>query len=441
MTISGIATVVAAGLHDGRADLSQHEVRVLSIDGVINPLSARYLTREVNRAIHENADAVILELDSPGGLESSMREMVQTMLNSTVPIVVYVTPHGARAASAGVFLTMAAHVAVMAPGTNIGAAHPVRAGNGGKKNTSRNDVLSEKALSDAAALARSVATERGRNAEWAEKAVRESDSMPAHEAVKANVVDLIAVDRNDLLRQLNGRRISLASRPRTLHLDHIYLVEVPMRLPEKILQAISDPNIAYLLVSIGIAGIIAELYSPGLYFPGLTGVICLLLGFASMGSLPLGWVGLVLLLLGILLLFLETLAPGIGVFGVTGFAAFILGSLMLYSPIGPVSPALPVVKVSPWIIGSVATGFLVFIVFVMRALIQSRRLPVSTGRAVIVGKTAIATTDLSPAGVVTLDHEKWSAVIEPNTATRFIRAGNRVKVVDLEGPILKVRKL
>jgi membrane-bound serine protease (ClpP class) len=249
------------------------------------------LKRELTQAIQEKAHAVILELNTPGGLESSMREMTQSMLNAKIPIIVYVTPHGARAASAGMFITIAANVAAMAPGTNICAAHPVSIGSGGEQKP--DEIMKEKVVSDAAAFARAIAKERGRNVTWVEQAVRGSDSAAAHEALKARVIDLIATDLKELLGQLNGRTVVLPSGSITLQTRDIQLVKKLIHLPEKILQVITDPNIAYLLVTIGFIGIIAELYSLGLYFPGVTGVISLLLGFAAMGSLPIGWAELI----------------------------------------------------------------------------------------------------------------------------------------------------
>lgn len=436
--LNGVSPLTFKYIDDCHATVFRPEIRVLTIDGVINPLSARYLKRELSQATEDKVQAVVLELNTPGGLESSMREMTQSMLNATIPIIVYITPQGARAASAGLFITIAAHVAAMAPGTNIGAAHPVSIGNNGQQKS--DETVRKKVVSDAAAFARSIAKERGRNVTWVEQAVRESVSIASHEALKAGVIDLIAPNFKELLDQLDGRTIIVATSAVTLQTKNIQIIKKPMRLPEIILQTVTDPNIAYLLITIGFIGIIAEFYSPGLFFPGITGVILLFLGFTALGSLPMGWAGLALLILGISLLFVEIQQPGFGFFGITGLIAFILGSLMLYSPIGPPSPALPKVWVSPWIIGGVASGFFVFIVFAMKAIISAKRLPVATGRSVLVGKFAIAVTDLSPKGTIKLDHERWSAIARPETESRFIHAGEIVEVVDLEGAILKVKR-
>lgn len=414
---------------------SSDEIRILSVDGVINPLSARYLRRELSAASAENVQAFVLLLNTPGGLESSMREMVQDLLNSSVPVIVYVTPQGARAASAGMFLTIAAHVAVMAPGTNIGAAHPVSVG---QDERSPNEVMNAKAVNDAAALARAIATERGRNAAWAERAVRSSASLAANEAVAQRVVDFVAQDLDDLLKILDGREIKSRGSMKALQTANIRIVERPMHFPERVLHTITDPNIAYLLLSIGFIGILAEFYSPGLLIPGVSGVVCLLIGFSALGSMPIGWAGLSLLLIGLGLLALEIVQPGVGVVGLLGVAAFVLGSLMLYTPMEPASPALPRVRVHPLLIASIATFFFLFVLLIVRAAIVTKKQPHVIGAAALIGKSATATTDLSPQGTVRIDREHWSALIKPGDSP--IRAGEQVEVVANHGAILEVKK-
>lgn len=414
------------------------EIRILEIDGVINPLSARYLKREIERASEARVHAVVLDLNTPGGLESSMREMTQAMLASSVPVIVYVTPQGARAASAGMFLTLAAHVAAMAPGTNIGAAHPV--GIGRTPEQKPDATMEAKAVNDAAALARSIATERGRNASWAEDAVRKSVSITADEAVSMQVVDFVAADRSDLLNQLNGRRILLRSGDVFLETSQAAIVEKRMRLPEKVLQTLTDPNIAYLLISIGSIGVIAALYSSGLILPGIVGVISLLVGFAAIGSLPISWTGVALLTVGIGLLVLEAQAPGIGIFGVTGILAFILGSLMLYTPIGAPSPAFPRVSVSPWLIGILASGLAGFVLVVFRSAVTAKRHPSAVGGAALIGSFGVAVTDLDPKGIVKIDGEQWSAVLSSSAGIQEVYSGEQVEVVGSEGAILQIRR-
>ena len=406
------------------------EIHVLSIDGVINPLTSRYLERGLREAADAQAQAVIVRLNTPGGLESSMREMTQALLNSPVPTVVYVTPPGGRAASAGMFITIAAHVAAMAPGTNIGAAHPVGLGE------QTDPVMAEKLANDAAALARSIANSRGRNAVWAEAAVRESVSITAEEALDQNVIDLVARDMNDLLAQLDGRSVTTAAGTVTLETADVSLVERPMSFPERLLQTITDPNIAYVLFTIGVIGIIAELYNPGSLFPGITGGISLIMAFVAFGSLPLNWAGLLLLLVAIGLFIAELSTEGIGILAVGGIIAFVLGSLLLYTPITPVAPTMPVVQVSPWLVAVMAGGFGGFFLLVLRALVVARRQPVTTGIQALIGRSGLALTDLAPMGTVRLDSEVWSAIAEGEP----IAAGQEVQVVRVEGVTLRVKR-
>jgi membrane-bound serine protease (ClpP class) len=409
------------------------QIRLLTIDGVINPLSARYLGRELEDAEASGAGAVVLRLDTPGGLEPSMRVMVEAILGARVPVVAHVAPPGARAASAGMFLVLAAHVAVMAAGSNIGAAHPV--GVGGQQ---PDTTLVQKMVSDAAALARAVAERRGRNAEWAELAVRRSVSITAQEALKTRVIDLVADDLDALLPRLHGRRVETAAGVVGLRTAGARVVERPMNLPERILHAIADPNIAYLLLSIGFIGIIAELYSPGVIFPGVTGTIALILAFVALGSLPVNWAGVVLLALGLGLFAADLATEGIGVLAVGGLVAFVLGSLMLYSPFTPPSPTMPEVQVSRWLIIAVAAAMAALLFFVGRALMRLRHEPVAIGAPALLGRVGIAESRLAPGGTVRIDSEVWSAAVEEGADA--IAPGESVEVVGLEGVVLRVRQ-
>ncbi|MBI3978601.1 MAG: nodulation protein NfeD [Chloroflexi bacterium] len=406
------------------------EVRLLTIEGVINPITARYLDRELRDAAAARAGVVIVRLNTPGGLESSMREMTQAMLGSPVPVVVFVAPSGARAASAGMFITLAAHVAAMAPGTNIGAAHPV--GLGGETDP----AMAEKLVNDAAALARSISVTRGRNAAWAEQAVRESASITAEEALDQGVIDLVVGDLEGLLDRLAGRPVQTAAGTATLQTVGAPVVEHPMSLPERILQTIADPNIAYILFTIGVIGIIAELYNPGSLFPGLTGAISLILAFVAFGSLPVSWAGVLLLLLAVGLFVAELYTEGVGILAVAGLIAFVLGSLMLYTPLVPTSPAMPDVRVSPWLVAMMAATFAGFFLLVFRALLTARQAPVVAGAEALSGRIGVAVTDLAPAGRVRVDSEDWSAVAEGGP----IRAGEKVQVVGVSGVTLRVKK-
>lgn len=423
----------------------RHEYRVLEIDGVINPLSASYLIREIEAATRDSAAGLILKLDTPGGLESSMREMTQAILSSPVPVIAYVSPAGARAASAGMFLVLSAHVAAMAPDTTIGAAHPVRLGGGGPAQPQGNDTehMEEKIVNDAASFARALAQRWGRNATWVEEAVRRSVSITADEALEAKVIDVVAENVEQLLTAINGREVRVqdqrAVRITSPSSPDAY-VERPMTFAEKILHTITDPNIAYLLMSAGILGITIELYSPGLLFPGVTGVIALLLAFISLGSLPISWAGLTLIGVALIMFVLELLVQGFGMLGIGGIFAFILGSLFLYRPVGPVSPALPEVQVSPWLIATSATALGLIVFGVMRAVIRSQRSAVTSGPQALVGARGVTESILEPDGLVRVDSEQWSARIDPLSEQSHLDIGDVVEVTDVRGVTLFVKR-
>ncbi len=384
-----------------------------TLNGVINVLSSSYVSRAITEAEVNKANALVLQLDTPGGLESSMREITKKILGSRVPVVVYVAPSGGRAASAGMFITISAHIAAMAPGTNIGAAHPVALGE------DKNAVMSTKIVQDAAALARSLAVLRGRNATWAEKSVKESVSATSEEALRLGVIDVVARSKQDLLRQINGKKLTTTSGPVTLNTLGVRQVNIPMTLLEKLLHIITDPNIAYLLLSLGVIGIIAELYNPGTFVSGLVGVISLVLAFVALGSLPIGWAGIGLLILAVALLVGELFVQGFGALGVGAIVAFVLGSLLLFVPLGPVSPSLPTVYVSLWMIALMTLTLISFLLLVGRKVMEARRRPVVTGMEALIGQHGRAVTWLSPIGRVMIRGEEWTAEsieghIEPN---------------------------
>ena len=407
-------------------------VVVIEIQGVINPLTAQYLDRTLRLAGQQAAQVVVLVLDTPGGLESAMREMVQALLESPLPTVVYVAPRGARATSAGLFITLAANVAAMAPATHIGAAHPVPLGE-----VEISETMEEKMTSDAAALVRSVATARGRNAEWAERAVRENLSITADEALEQNIIDLVANDLDDLLRQIDGRRVTMAWGTVVLRTEGMPVERHPMSLIERFIHVITDPNIAYLLLSVGALCLMAELSDPGLSVPGIAGVVCFVLAFMALGNLPVNWAGVALLALAVVLfavgLFTETEA----IVTVAGLAPFILGSLLLFSPFTPTSPAAPDLRVSPWLIGTMSLGILAFSFLVLRAIIAANRLPPQSGAERLVGRRGVACTDLTPEGQVRVELEDWSAVADEEG----IRTGEPVQVIGIAGVRLHVTRV
>jgi membrane-bound serine protease (ClpP class) len=412
---------------------SARPIHAIDVTGVINSLTARYLERALAEAEQAGAELLVMRLDTPGGLDTAMREMTQAMLAARVPVAVYVAPSGARAASAGMFLTLAAHVAAMAPGTNIGAAHPVSLGE------QLDAVASEKAAQDAAATARTLALQRGRSAEWAEKAVLESVSLTSAEALDRGLIDIIAVDMNDLLAQLDGRAVTTAAGSVTLHTRGALVVDAPMNFAERLLHVITDPNIAYLLLTLGLYALLIEFQAPGFGLPGTVGVIALVLAFVAFGSLPLNWAGLGLIALGVILLIVEALSPGFGAAGVAGLIMFALGSLMLYQPIDPAAPTLPAVMVNPWLVALITTGTGAMILVAVRKAIQAQRAPAASDvPRRLVGLSGPVKTDLNPIGTAQIGSELWSAVAAGGEP---IRAGEVVEVVAVDGLTLRVRRV
>ncbi|MDH7567985.1 MAG: nodulation protein NfeD, partial [Armatimonadota bacterium] len=348
----------------------------------------------------------------------STHDMVRRMLNARVPVVVYIAPAGARAGSAGTFVTAASHVAAMAPGTNIGAAHPIDGVSG--------NTAGEKATNDAAASIRTVAQQRGRNADWYVAAVKKSESITETQAVKKKVVELIASSRADLLRQLDGRKVM----GRTLRTQGAPIREIPMDARERLLHTITHPNIAYILMIIAVYGIIAELQNPGLIFPGVVGVTALLLALYSMAVLPINTVGLLLMLFGVGLMIADIKVPSHGILTAGGAVAFAFGSFMLVR-----SPE-PFLQISVRLIGAATLVTTTFFLLIVGAGLRAQRLRVTTGLEGLLGQSAVAKSDLTPEGVVLAEGERWRAVSESGP----VAAGERVKVVGLDGFTLRVRK-
>jgi len=404
-------------------------VDVITIKGTINPVLVDYVERSIKQAENNGARALIIRMDTPGGLDKAMRDIVQLIVNSHVPIVVYVSPAGARAASAGVFITIAAHVAVMAPNTAIGAAHPVSIGEEGEQAMSK--TMEEKVVNDAAALIRSLAEAHGRNMEWAEKAVRESVSATEQEALELNVIDMIAPDLETLVAQLDGRQVTLLYNQQvTLQTRGAVIKDVPMRTIEKFLYAIADPNIAYLLLSVATLGIMAEIFNPGLIFPGIVGGISLLMAFYSLGVLPVNYAGILLILLAIGLFIGEVLSTSFGIFTVGGVVSLVAGSLILFKG------ASPVFQIDPWLIATVTiiiTGALTFIIH--RAVVAHRK-QAKTGREDLIGKTAIVKVALNPEGTVFFKGERWTAISESGE----VKPGEEVVIKRIDGLTLYVIK-
>lgn len=395
---------------------------VATYEGVINPVAAEYLHDALTFAQSSGAQALIFKLDTPGGLDTSMRLMIKDMTGSAIPVVVFVAPSGGRAASAGVFITMAAHVAAMAPGTNIGAAHPVAMGGGEMDNT-----MKEKVENDAVAYIKSIAERHGRNASWAEDAVRKSVSATEQEALKLKIIDVIAEDIPTLLKRLHGRKITLPHGSITFSGENSTLHEFPMGTRLELLKILSDPNIAYLLMSIGTIGIMAELYSPGAILPGIIGAISLILAFYSLQSLPVNYAGALLVILGVVFLLLEISVTSYGLLALGGLAAMTLGGLLLIKSDAPflqvsLSFLLPTVMTIGGMIGIIA----------WTAVKGGRGKPI-TGAEGMIGSIGIAKTDLNPRGQITLQGEIWEAVSQTP-----IRQGEAAEVMSIEGLTVKV---
>lgn len=399
-------------------------VVIAQIEGAIGPATSDYLARVLEIAQNGRAECVVYLMDTPGGLSTSMRDIIKDIFASTIPIVVYVSPSGARAASAGALITLAAHVAVMAPGTNIGAAHPVPVGGGGEVN----ETMEAKIENDAAAYARSIAKERGRNVRWAEEVVRESISSTEGEAVDSGVVDFVADDVDALVEKLDGWTVTVSGEERTIRTAGRERVEVAPTLRERFLARISDPNIAYLLMLLGIFGIIFELQNPGAIFPGVIGVIAILTATFALALLPVNVVGIVLILVAMVLFLLEIKITSGGLLTVGGVVAMIIGSVMF------IDSPLPFMKVS-WtvIIPSVAFTALFFL-FAVGLGLRAQGRKVATGTGGMLGERGQAKTAVHQTGSVFIHGEHWTAYSDAE-----IPAGTAVKVVEVVGMKLKVK--
>jgi membrane-bound serine protease (ClpP class) len=399
-------------------------VYVLPAVGSINPGLAEFVVEGIRQAERENAAALVIELDTPGGLETSMRQIVQAITNAKVPVVVFVYPRGARAASAGVFITMAANVAAMAPGTNIGAAHPVSVGMGKIDKT-----METKLLNDMVASGRSLAAERGRNADWMEKAIRQSVSIPAAEAVKLKVVDLMADNREDLLAKIHGRKVEVGGKPVVLHTAGAPVKEIPEGLRFRLLKYIADPNIAFILMMIGLAGLYFELSNPGMIFPGVLGGICLLLAFFAFQTLPINYIGVLLIVLAFIFFVLEFSITSYGLLSLAGLVSLFLGGMMLFrGGEGGVDISWSV------LIPTVAIVSLFFIV-VAGIVFRGHLLQSMTGAAGMVGERGVVYTPLNPEGQVFVHGEYWQAVSDVPIAK-----GETVEVLEVRDLKLRVRR-
>lgn len=476
LALGCFSLLLTAGAEDNDADNARQDVWVMTLSGSIGPAVADWFIRTLEDAEAAEADMLVLELDTPGGLDNAMRDMIQKILDSRVPVATYVTPRGARAASAGTYLLYASHVAAMAPATNLGSATPVQMGGGGggddeggmpmslgssmpsllstengddserdpeaeaerealeedmadqvPGSTDGMSAMEKKVINDAVAYIRGLAELRGRNADWAEEAVREAVSLSSSDALEQNVIDIRASNLEDLMAQAHGMEVDMDGTLRTLKLDNVDFNHIEKDWRTQFLTVITDPSVAYILMLIGIYGLILEFYNPGMGVPGVVGGISLLLGLYALQMLPISFVGLGLMLLGIALMVVEAFAPSFGIFGLGGAAAFVVGSIML------MDTDVPGYQIAMPVIAAVAVSTFVIMVFVLRMALQSRKAEVVSGAEGMVGSTAIATEDFTEQGHVRAWGEMWSA-----TTDTPVQKGDRLRINSINGLKLTV---
>lgn len=423
--ICSILSVPLATLSNQTA--ASNRIRHLNIAATINPMTAAFIVKQLELANQESERAILIRLDTPGGLDSAMRDIIQAELNSAIPVIVYVAPHGARAASAGALITLAADFAAMAPGTNIGAAHPVAIGMG-SGNQGDNPMM-EKALNDAAAYARSLAQQRGRNQEWAEDAVRKSVSISAEEAVDLAVVDLIADNIPDLLQKLDGYKYIRNGKTQVFHSANIVQLQVEMNWRQQILNAISNPNVAYMLMMLGILGIFFEISQPGVILPGVIGAIAILLAFFAFSTLPVNYVGVLLILLAFVLFVLEVKVTSYGMLSIGGIIAMTLGSLML------IDSSEPYLQISHAVIAATVIASAGFFLFAVSMVVRTQKRPAVSGQEGMIGETGTVVKWSDGRGSVFVHGEYWQA-----RATEILQPGTEIEVVRmLNGLELEVK--
>ena len=405
---------------------------VIDVDGVINQVKARFIERALVEAQETGAVLLVIRLDTPGGLLSSTRDIVELLLGSPVPTAVYVHPSGARAGSAGTFITAAANFAVMAPGSNIGAATPV-SGTG----QDLDETLASKVENDAAALIRVIAQQRGRNAELLEATVRDAASYTAQEAADGNVVDFIAEDLDGLLAQIDGLTADTSEDQVVMETLGISSIEFEKSFLENLLELLADPNVSFMLFTLGGLGIIIELFNPGLLVPVIVGVICLILAFVGVGNLPVNWAGVALILLAIALGGAEVVVAGFGILGVASVVSLIIGGLLLFAQFGESSPTLPYIGVNRWLLVGVSVASGTTVIYLARQAVKSRRDRPEEATAAIVGQTGSVTIAMQPRGAVRVANDTWTAMSSDGS---HIEAGEQIRVVSVDGLMLIVSR-
>lgn len=419
--------LLLAGLQSEHGIAAQKPIRHLKIAASINPVTAAFIHQQISLANQNSETAILIQLDTPGGLDSAMREIIQAELSSTIPVIVYIAPQGARAASAGALITLAADFAAMAPGTNIGAAHPVAIGSGQQAD----DTMMKKVENDAAAYARSLAQKRGRNQDWAEQAVRDSVSISAEEALDLSVIDLTADNTAHLLKQLDGYKYIRNGKTATFTSQGVVLQQIEMNWREKILNALSNPNIAYLLLMLGMIGIFFEISQPGVILPGAIGAIAVLLALFAFSSLPINYVGVLLIILAIVLFILEVKVVSYGMLAIGGIISMALGSIML------IDSSEPYLQISRAVIAATVAVSAGFFLLATGMVVKTQRRPAISGQEGMIGETGEAIDPINDTGMVFVHGEYWQACSD-----QPIAAGAKIRIVKvMEGLKLQVEAI
>ncbi|MDP7588364.1 MAG: nodulation protein NfeD [SAR202 cluster bacterium] len=426
MLVTGMLGPVLAR---ARQPNSSHAL-VMTVDGIINPVKEGFISRAIDRAEEDGAELLVIQLDTPGGLLSATREIVELLLESPVPVAVFVSPKGARAGSAGTFITAAANFAVMASGTNIGAATPISS-----TGQDLEDTLASKIENDAAALIRSIAQTRGRNQDKLEETVRSAASYSAQEALADNVVDLIADNLEDLLAKLDGLTADTSVGIVELQTRGLEQRPFSKNILEHFLEFISDPNVSFILLTVGGLGIVVEMFNPGLIAPGVVGVICLLLAFLAVGNLPVNWAGVVFVILATVLTVLEIVVAGFGILGVGAVVSLIVGGLILFTQFGDASPTMPTIEVSRWLLSGTGGVVTLALAYVVGLAYQSRKQGPPEKALALAGMQGTVTGELTPRGVVLVGNETWTAISEDDSV---ISIGEQVEVRRVDGLVLTV---